>query len=59
MDVDDLDQPVGVLGGLLLLPDTTDATFDGEGNLIGGITYDPMMNPDYNALLSTLGALMP
>jgi hypothetical protein len=59
MDVDEFGQPVGVLGGLILLPDTTGATFDGDGNLIDGMAYDPMMNPDYNALLSTLGALMP
>jgi len=58
MDVRD-GQSVGVLGGLVLLPITDPGDFDGSGNLIGTVDFTPMMNPQYNAMLFTLGSLLP
>jgi hypothetical protein len=56
-DLDEQGQPVGVLGGLLLLPITTPEDFDAEGNLIGEVDYQPMMNPEYMVLLTNLAGL--
>ncbi|HUT54347.1 MAG TPA: hypothetical protein VM658_13240 [bacterium] len=50
---------VGVMGGLVLTPVTTPADFDAEGNLIGAVEFDPMMNPQFNSLMGLLGALLP
>lgn len=49
---------VGVFGGIILLPVTDPSDFDASGNLIGTVDYLPMMNPQYNSLLTVLGGLL-
>lgn len=57
-DLDAGGNPVGVLGGLISLPITEPEDFDTDGNLIGEVEYQPMMNPQFNALLTALGGLL-
>jgi hypothetical protein len=49
---------VGVFGGIILLPVTDPSDFDASGNLTGTVDYQPMMNPQYNSLLTVLGGLL-
>jgi hypothetical protein len=58
-DQDGAGNDVGVMGGLILNPVTTPADFDGAGNLIGTVDYEPMMNPRFNSLMGLLGSIMP
>lgn len=57
-DLDESGATIGVMGGLLLFPVTDAGDFDGDGNLIGTVDYRPMVNPEFNAIMTTLGGIL-
>jgi|GEM_PF-6664333 len=57
-DLDESGKTVGVFGGLLLFPVTTPDDFDENGDLIGTVDYRPMVNPEFDAVLTIFTQLL-